>query len=128
MKLFSFSQFVIVMACISYGPISLYGNVYPKWADDLGLCMSVTVIAVVPIYAAYAIIKDVINGKNVFDVSSISTSSVYSELNVNEICNVVLLYAILLRSSLHTSSYIHQCVRTCVRACVCVCARTMTKV
>ncbi|XP_039248942.1 sodium-dependent proline transporter-like [Styela clava] len=60
--------FVIVMACLSYGPISLSGEVYPKWADDLGMCMSVTIAAVVPIYAVYAMIKAVVKGDSIKDL------------------------------------------------------------
>uniref|UniRef100_H2ZFL1 Transporter n=1 Tax=Ciona savignyi TaxID=51511 RepID=H2ZFL1_CIOSA len=45
--------FVIIYSGINSVPISVGGYVYPKWADDLGLCMSVTCVALIPIYMVY---------------------------------------------------------------------------
>uniref|UniRef100_H2ZFK7 Transporter n=1 Tax=Ciona savignyi TaxID=51511 RepID=H2ZFK7_CIOSA len=49
--------FVIIYSGINSVPISVGGYVYPKWADDLGLCMSVTCVALIPIYMVYRIIR-----------------------------------------------------------------------
>jgi len=58
-------QFVTIYAAVEYSPISLDGKVYPKWPDDLGMCMSVTVIVVVPLYMIYRLIRAWMNGENI---------------------------------------------------------------
>ncbi|XP_078487245.1 sodium-dependent proline transporter [Ciona intestinalis] len=57
--------FVIIYSGIKYVPISVGSYVYPKWADDLGLCMSMTCVALIPIYMTYRIIKAVVQGGSI---------------------------------------------------------------
>nr|XP_002127953.1 sodium-dependent proline transporter [Ciona intestinalis] len=45
--------FISIFSIVNYSPISLNNVVYPKWADNLGMCMSLTVAAVVPLYMIY---------------------------------------------------------------------------
>uniref|UniRef100_H2Z9J5 Transporter n=1 Tax=Ciona savignyi TaxID=51511 RepID=H2Z9J5_CIOSA len=45
--------FITLFSIINYSPITLNKQAYPKWADNLGICMSITVAAVVPLYMVY---------------------------------------------------------------------------
>uniref|UniRef100_H2ZGX1 Transporter n=1 Tax=Ciona savignyi TaxID=51511 RepID=H2ZGX1_CIOSA len=52
----SFINFLIIYDAINASPITYGSYEYPKWADDLGICMSVTCVATVPLYALWRII------------------------------------------------------------------------
>uniref|UniRef100_H2ZGW8 Transporter n=1 Tax=Ciona savignyi TaxID=51511 RepID=H2ZGW8_CIOSA len=49
-------RFLIIYDAINASPITYGSYEYPKWADDLGICMSVTCVATVPLYALWRII------------------------------------------------------------------------
>uniref|UniRef100_H2ZGX0 Transporter n=1 Tax=Ciona savignyi TaxID=51511 RepID=H2ZGX0_CIOSA len=53
---FSATFFLIIYDAINASPITYGSYEYPKWADDLGICMSVTCVATVPLYALWRII------------------------------------------------------------------------
>nr|CAB3266322.1 sodium-dependent proline transporter [Phallusia mammillata] len=48
-------MFVVIYSAIQHAPMAYPGpkDVYPAWADNLGLCMSATCVVVVPLYMFY---------------------------------------------------------------------------
>lgn len=46
-------QGVFFYYIVSYSPVQYDDYVYPKWAEVLGLCVSVSSMVWVPIYIAY---------------------------------------------------------------------------
>lgn len=55
-----------------YATTITYGDyVYPKWADDLGICMSCACAATVPIYAIGRLIYGYFRGENLWKVCCI---------------------------------------------------------
>ncbi|XP_076818625.1 sodium-dependent proline transporter-like [Clavelina lepadiformis] len=60
--------FVIIFSAMSHGPITLGDYTYPKWADDLGLCLSATCVAIVPIYMIYRIILALVKKESISEL------------------------------------------------------------
>uniref|UniRef100_H2Z9K1 Transporter n=1 Tax=Ciona savignyi TaxID=51511 RepID=H2Z9K1_CIOSA len=57
--------FITLFSIINYSPITLNKQAYPKWADNLGICMSITVAAVVPLYMVYRAILAHYKGESI---------------------------------------------------------------
>nr|XP_026691008.1 sodium-dependent proline transporter-like [Ciona intestinalis] len=56
--------FLIIYDAINSSPITYSDYKYPKWANDLGICMSVSCVAVIPIYAAWRVILALMRGED----------------------------------------------------------------
>ncbi|XP_039266427.2 sodium-dependent proline transporter-like [Styela clava] len=57
--------FIILYSGIFYTPITFGDYKYPKWAENLGLCMSFSVCATVPLYMVGRMIVALIQGQSI---------------------------------------------------------------
>ena len=77
MFFFSFFQFLLIYSSIGASVLTYNDYTYPKWADDLGICMSVTCAAVVPMYALGRVVHALLTGKS---LSSVRNGGIDSEM------------------------------------------------
>jgi len=73
---------VVIYSAIQHKPLtdSTVEGAYPDWANNLGLCMSITCVAVIPIYMAYKLIIAYMKGESIKAV--ISFFFIYSSFSV----------------------------------------------
>lgn len=54
---FFFFQFIFIFQCVQYKPLK-YGNnyEYPTWAEVIGVCLSLSSMIWIPVYAVYYVV------------------------------------------------------------------------